>query len=824
MFFLGRLKVLISKESEYQKIKEKRAEREVSALKDELIKLKRLALLVVKEQQRISELLEGQNFSIKQLTTIADQIPKDLSGAPSSAEREQFGSQDLETGHQVSIFNQKLTTASSLPSEVQALRRKVVEMDGKDEELVRMWDQCRDLNQRLMEETRYCRSLRAEVDKLNGRISELDRLEQALGKSRLECRMIKGSLEQEREVSKGLSGEFTTLKARVRELEAKESELKNSEAMIRQDLAKFRSLTVALVEDREKMAERLQEAEENLNGKESRGCEQSNLSDLEERIEGIVKEKDELQDRLKTEEERNIGLQNKITIMKKKLQVLENRKEKEEKYTHNSIPNNSNHCGQAEDNKVIELTRELDRLRKRLQDKEMLEGELMKAEDDLGSLGSRFKEEQRRTQTLREELEVAKRELSRYNQAEKEKVNQEHVLLCHLQKEQVKSRLLSREIDALSEKLQKLSGTEESICRVQTDHLTLQGKLAQQETKNRELAREIKELTCELDIYRKMKSLTPGASRIYSPAPNQMTKGVQTEERNVLPPDCTEHNDKVDQDCNNEDQNHNAEVIKRRGSLVDNLNSLNSANNNMSQYNSHSSNGINMHQTVNGDVMMVTHTPGQPLHIKVTPHHTLNTATLEISSPSGDAATSYTSTAVIPTSGASPKQRITIIQNSVNPKTPSSSPECTISSLNGSPIAQVLSPTSSRSTTPDHINSPIQIVTVRTCSPDSGEVANRTVLCKTPERQSSWQRSNSADTNPSIITTEDNKIHIHLGSPYIQSLNGMTHSLPQSVGPYYLRHEQRTQVVANGCHATSVGKITSSITISPDTSSASQPL
>ncbi|KAK5860863.1 hypothetical protein PBY51_022314 [Eleginops maclovinus] len=263
--------------------------------------------------------------------------------------------------------------------------------------------------------------------------------------------------------------------------------------------------------------------------------------------------------------------------------------------------------------------------------------------------------------------------------------------------------------------------------------------------------------------------------------------------------------------------------MNRRRSLFNSLNSLNSANNNISPYSSPSPDGVDM--PPNGEVMMLTHTPGQPLHIKVTPHHILNTATLEISSPTGDAATSYTSTALIPTSGASPKQRITIIQNSalsaVSCKTPPSSPDRTISPLDGTPISRVLSPNSSRSATPDQSNSPIQIVTVRTCSPEPMEAASQ-AYCKTPERQNSWQhqRSNSTDTSPGITATEDSKIHIHLGSPYIQSLTGITHSIPQPVGPYYLRHEQRTQVLASGCHVKGVGKITSSITISPATSTA----
>lgn len=836
--FLYRLQLLIVKEREYQELKEKKSEREVSTLKDELTGLKAFALLVVKEQQCLSELLDEQRRRVKELTAITDHIKQEVS----AAEHPSAKKEELKSLHhnQVSIFHQSQNTmtAPSLLSEVELLRRRVVEMEGKDEELVRMWDQCRDLDRRLAKETSYCRSLKVEVDNLNGRISELDRIEEALGKSKQDCGILKSSLEREREVSKMLSGELDTLKVRVRELEAVEGQLEKSEAVIRQDLAKLRSLTVALVEDRKTMAERLRQAEEKLNRKEGKRNEQSNLAtmterlreerqqalrskaDLEERIKGIAKEKHELQDRLKTEEERNIELQNKIIIMKKKLQVLENRKEKEEKYS--SIPNNANHHCQAEDNKVKELTRELDGLRRRLQDKEVLEEELMKVEEDFESLQKRFKDEQRRSQALTEELEVAKRELSRYEQAEKQEVNQEHLLLCRLQKEQVKSRLLSREVDTLKEKLQTLMGTEESICRVQTDHSTLQRKLTQQEASNRELAREMKELSSELDRHRRIKNLTP-SRQLFSDV-HQTTKEVQTEPADSLPPDYSEHSGELDEES--EDPNHNAEVVnRRRSSLVNNLNSLNSANNNVSQYSSHSANGVDMHQTVNGEVML-THTPGQPLHIKVTPHHILNTATLEISSPTGDAA-SYTSTAVIPTSGASPKQRITIIQNSalsaVNTKTPPSSPDRTISPLDGTPISRVLSPNSSRSATPDHGNSPIQIVTVRTCSPEPTESASQTLFCKTPERQNSWQhqRSNSTDTSPSIIATEDNKIHIHLGSPYIQSLNGMTHGIPQPAGPYYVRHEQRTQVVANGCHVKGVGKITSSITISPAASSAS---
>lgn len=793
-------------------------------------------MLVVKEQQRLKDLLEDQSSCIRELTAITDRISEDSSAAysrPSNYTCKLLHLQAVKQNQFSTFDHSKVTmTAPILPFEVELLKRRNAETEGKDEELLRMWDQCRDLDHRLAQETSRCRSLRAVVDKLNGRISEMDRIEEDLGKSKLNCSVLRSSLEQEREANKNLSSEVVTLNARLRELEANQGKCEKSEVMIRQDLAKFKSLTVALVEERNSMAERLRQAEEKLNRRESKRQEQSSLAfmaekprdarlpaesskaGLEERIKGITKEKSHLQERLQTEERRSRELQSEITIMKKRLQVLENMKEKE-----NAISNSSNFC-QVDDNKVQELTKELEWLRKTLHDKELLEGQLTTVEEDFRSLEKRFREEQKRCQALAAELEVANMELSRYDQAEKQEVSQEHLLLLHLQKEQVKSRLLSKEVNALKEKLQKLAGTEESICRVQTDHYGLQRKLAQQEVKNKELAREMKELIGELERCRQLKNLVPAANRQHYPV-SQTTKEVQTEERS-LPLKGHDPALKDDDDCKEEA----VEMIHRRSSLVNNLNCLNSANNNLCQYSQHSANGRDVQQTLNGDVMMVTHTPGQPLHIKLTPHHTLNTATLEISSPNGDAGASYTSTAVIPTNSSAPKQRITIIQNSalppVNAKGNPLSPDQTISPLNEASFSQVSSPHSSRSVTPDHNNPPIQILTVRTCSPEPTEAANAPTLHKGAERHNSWQNQKSK-SDSGIITTEDNKIHIHLGSPYMQSLNSMTHSITQPVGPYFLRHEQRTQVLANGCHVTGVGKITSSITISPDGSPTSQP-
>ncbi len=55
-------------------------------------------------------------------------------------------------------------------------------MEGKDEELIKMEEMCRDLNRKLEKESSQSCSLKAEVDKLNHRIMELEKLEDALGR------------------------------------------------------------------------------------------------------------------------------------------------------------------------------------------------------------------------------------------------------------------------------------------------------------------------------------------------------------------------------------------------------------------------------------------------------------------------------------------------------------------------------------------------------------------------------------------------------------------------------------------------------------------
>ncbi|XP_059385983.1 filamin A-interacting protein 1-like isoform X1 [Carassius carassius] len=768
---------------------------------------------------------------------------------------------------------------SSLVSEVEELRKRVLEMEGKDEELIKMEDMCRDLNRKLEKESSQSCSLKAEVDKLNHRIMDLEKLEDAFGKSKQECNSLKSNTEKERTMTKHMSNELDVLRVRIKELEATEVHLEKTELALKEDLTKLKTLTVMLVDERKAMAEKLKLMEEkvqNSTGKlqaeqdkvntvteklieESKRALRSK-AELEEKMCIATRERDELKARLKVEEEKNSDLQSKVSMMKKRLQSLEAverellRNKVKEEHTKSPVP----YHYQQEDNKVKDLTQEVERLRRKLKEVKVVEGDLLKTEDEFESLEKRYSNEQERAKALMEELEISRKELSKFQLAEKEESNQEHILYKRLKEEEAKSSHLTREVEALKEKIHEYMGTEESICRLNTDHTTLQRKLTQQEVRNKELAREMETLTRELERYRRFsKSLRPGMNGRRFSDLQVSTKEVQTDPtdslspnyKNLVPMERALVNGKLYMESDPEDEvNYNE--INLTKCTPSHMNNVNNLNNNMRRVRGpflktreiqHPINGTtqprqNGNHVQQGDLFLAQ-SPGQPLLIKVTPDHGHNMATLEITSPTTENAQSYTSTAVIPTSGAPPKQRITILQNSPispsnkpkgsppPPESPCSpgTPDRSMSPLTMAAYSQTLASESCGSVSPDRAMSPIQIVSVTTGSPDRLEpielVGGHTVFRVSPERQNSWQLQRSNSSGPNVITTDDNKIHIHLGSPYIQAVNTTAKSIPYySLGP-----EQRIPVLTSGTPAKGNNKITSSIVIKPTSSPISRP-
>lgn len=925
--------MLIDQEKALQEGRQEENNRKVTNLKNELTKLKSFALLVVDEQQRLTEQLAQQTAKIQDLQTSATQAQQELSSAQIRAQKEESKVLHLEAElhDQASQFHQeqeamtakltnedsqnrqlrqKLSTLSrqldeleetnqtlrraeeelqelrdkincgecansSLVSEVEELRKRVLEMEGKDEELIKMEDLCRDLSRKLEKESKQSRSLKAEVDKLNHRIMELEKLEDAFGKSKQECYSLKGSLEKERTITKHMCSELDVLRVRIKELEAAESQLEKTETVLREDLTKLKTLTVILVDERKSLAEKLKHMEDtvqNSTGKlqaeqdkvtsvTERLIEESkkalrSKAEIEERMCTATKERDELRTKLKAEEDKNSDLQSKVSMMKKRLQSLETvereflrNKAKDEKIK-GQFPNRF----QQEDNKVKDLTQEVERLRKKLKEMTMVEDDQPKKGDESESLEKKYSDEQERAKVLMEELEISRKELSKYRLAEKEESDQEHVLYKRLKEEEIKSSHLTREVEALKEKIHEYMGTDESICRIKTDHVALQRKFTQQEVKNKELAREIDTLMRELERYRRFsKSLRPGINGRRFSDLQVSSKEVQTDIADNL---CSNYkslgqaiiNGKLyeESDPEEEDSYNEINVTKCNPPLT---NSVHNINNDMKLLRGPFLKSRES-QLINGKVqpkqngahvpqrdLVLASSPGQPLHIKVTQDNGHNTATFAATSPITENIQSYTSTAVIPTSGGPPKQRITIIQNaSVSPHNkakacPPSENPCTpdqsVSPIILATYSQTLTPGLSGSLTPDRATSPIQIVSIMTGAPDSSQsiepmdvTAGHNVFHVTPERQNSWQLQRSNSTGPNVITTEDNKIHIHLGNSYIQDINSVVGTVSPS---FSTGQEQRTPVLSHSTPAKGFNKITSSILIKPASSQIPQP-
>ncbi|XP_051913658.1 filamin A-interacting protein 1-like isoform X2 [Hippocampus zosterae] len=746
---------------------------------------------------------------------------------------------------------------SSFMSELEELRKRVLEMEGKDEELIRMEDHCRELNRKLEKEASQSYGLKAEVDKLNHRIMDLERLEDAFSESKQECASLKSNLEREKTVSKALSGQLEALKAQVEELERAEGQLEKTELTLKEDLTKLKTLTVMLVDERKAMAEKLKQMEnkvENSTGKlqveqekvtsvteklieESKKALKSK-AELEQKMCEAKRERDDLKCKLRAEEEKNIDLESKINLMKKRLQSLETierdylRSKVKEEHVKTPIANRF----QQEDNKVKDLTQEVERLRHKLKDIRVVDSDLLKTEE-LESLEMRFTNEQEKAKALMKELEMSRKELSTYQLAEKNESNQEHVLFKRLKDEEAKSSNLAEEVVALKEKIHEYMGQEESICRMLTDHTSLRRKLTQQEVRNKELAREMETLTRELERYRRFsKSLRPGMNGRRFSDLHLATKEVQTEPHDLLTEVPLEHVMFNGNLCDESKPGDNEIYNKCGPSLVNNINNLNKnnlrrvpsakSNEGPNQRNGKLQQRPNSNHVQAGDVVL-THNPGLPLQIKVTPEHRHNMATLEMTSPTAENTPSFTSTAIIPTSGGPPKQRITIIQNTaISPpmkcgRSPISdkpcSPDRVLSPLAMSPYSRALTPDSCNSLTPERAMSPIQIVSVTTGAPDRDvsaepvEIAGGHAIFRvSPERQNGWHVQRSNSSGPNIITTEDNKIHIHLGGPFIQSVSSPA------------LQEQR---IPNGSIATpkSKSKVTSSIMIKPAATQTHRP-
>ncbi|XP_041033980.1 filamin-A-interacting protein 1-like isoform X1 [Carcharodon carcharias] len=820
---------------------------------------------------------ESQNRQLRQKLSGLNRRLEELEEANKSLQKAEEELQEL----RVKISHGECGN-SSLMAEVENLRKRILEMEGKDEEITKAEDQGKDLKKRLKEEELQSRNLKLEVEKLQKRMVDLEKLEGAFNKSKSECSQLHVSLDKEKNLTKDLINELELVKGRVKELESSEARLGKSEFILKDDLTKLKSFTVMLVDERRGVADKLNQEEQKVNDLNNKlKQEQSKTtqvteklieeskkllklkSEMEEKVSTLLNERDELKVKLKDEQLKSNDLNFRVGLLKKRLDrveevesdALRNKAKKElEKLSGDA---------RLDDNKIKELTLEIEQLKSRLKQLEVVEGDLMKTEDEYDQLERKFKNEQDKANLLSQQLEEIKKQMTKGKAMEKsESLSQEAEALNRLQVEEAKTRELVAEVQALKEKIHELMNKEDQLSQLQADYSVLRKKFQQEESKNKDMDQELVSLAKELELSkrysralrpcmngRRMMDIPVTSTAIQTDGPTNgmgeednpavfIRKSVQ--EENHLMSNLRQGGLKKPLE--------RPSVLERYPPAANELNLRRSWIPWMKKKENGQHNGPEKPTQANGNPsrareVILSQKQGQPLHIRVTPDHGNSTATLEITSPSTE--DFFSNTTVIPTLGhqkpritilptpvvASPKNKVS--ENSLSPERAASPVTITTFSRAKSPPERGKAAFLDRCASPERSASPIHIMTVstsaapdRSVSPESQDLAmGRAVFKVTPEKQTAPSPTRKYSPNANIITTEDNKIHIHLGSQFKRPGSSYTEEASSliTVRPLSVTGENKEITMGTvlrcprNCSPpkNSPNKMTSSITITP---------
>nr|XP_014004113.1 unnamed protein product [Salmo salar] len=705
---------------------------------------------------------------------------------------------------------------SNLMTELENLRKRVFEMEGQDEEITKAEAQCRELRKRLQEEESRGKELKLQVEKLQRRMVELERLEGAFNASKAECFQLHATLEREKDVSKELADELVAVKIRMKEMESSELRLEKTEQGLKDDLAKLKSFIMVMVDEKNNMMERMLLEEKKRDDLSKmfkveqvkvmevteRLIEESKKllklkSEMEAKVGTLTREKGELSTKLTCEMEKSKDLSAKVSQMNKRLDGLHGA----ENISTNNIAKRElgslSDGSSKEDNRVKELTFEIERLKNRLKQLEIVEGDLIKTEDQYDLLEKKFMTAQDKANFLSQQVEEMRSQIARIKAIENGEVeSQEADLQQRCRTDNANTRDLQNDMVALKEKIHELMHKEDQLSQLQVDYSFLQQRFLEEEEKKNNMSIEVLHLTKELEVTKRhSRALRPSLNGRRMVDIAMASTGVQTDA--LANETAEEDTPAVFIRKSVQEENHIMSNLRQKG-----LKKPTEKAGGHERYSPSAAADLSMKKSwipwmrkrelipqggnldksvhINSESMhsdlAMSQKQGQPLRIRVTPDHENSTATLEISSPSAEDLYSSSSSSLSPTLQGHQKPRITIIPThttaasrgkaSAGPGGPewAKSPVTTISRAKSPEISKA----SSSSGRPI---SPISIMTVSasmvsnmSTSPEPQEMTmGRAVFKVTPEKQMVPTPIRKYNSNASIITTtEDNKIHIHL--------------------------------------------------------------
>lgn len=858
MCLVLRLKKLLELEKTNQAREDQEHRRKLDKLRAELLKLQALALILLDERQLHLHQIHQQSQKVQDLDRELQEREQRLAGAAASAQEDgqkvltleaeleqraadftrqqeemsgKLAEEELQSRQlrmKMAVLTQQVEElqqsnqllraseeelrelrekmrqgergSSFLSAQLENLRKKVVEMEGQDEEISKTETQCRELRRKLQEEENHGQELRLQVEQLQGRMAELEKLQGAFSRSRAESSELRARLEKEKDLVRGLSRELDAMKSSVKLLENSGSNLEKAEVALKDQLMKMKSLTILLADERKKVAERLRlEEQRSLELSKMLEEEQAKVTEVTEKlideskkllkvkseaevqVTTLVKEKDELRSKVAAEEEKNQQLSTEIGDMKVRVELLEEeeeevKKEKEEK-----------------DNKVQELTLEVERLKSRLEQLQVVEGDLMKTEDQYDVLQEKFRREQDKADALSRTLEEMRSQAARSKAAERSEISaSEAALRIRCKLEEVRTRELQLDVQALREKIQQQMHQEEQL---QADHTLLQQRLREEEQRRRRSSHEVEELRQELEASRRLaRTFRPHGGRMSSVPVASTAVQTEPEEGEV-----------------GEEQSAAGFILR---SLLEEQHLMRNL---RRQEVRRSENLPSWTPWLGGrrekeGVALGARSLGEPLRIRVTPDPRSSRATLEISGAAA-AHDFFSSATIVPTLGLQ-QPHITIRPSAsatpTGPPVGGAKAPVTVTAL-----SRAKSPAGGANTASCR-GSPLSVISVRAApvaeAPPPTQ-ARPTLVSVTPppaNRKLDGGRSN-------IITTDDNKIHIQLGCQYKrpapeEAAAGCSSSQGSKGAPS-----------VRSPHRPALGKMTSSLTITPIASAPGRP-
>ncbi|NXI81114.1 LUZP1 protein, partial [Rhipidura dahli] len=313
---------------------------------------------------------------------------------------------------------------SSMLADIEALRKRVLKIEGKDEEIRKAEELCRLMKEKLEEEESLTRDLKSEIELLQRRMAELEKLEEAFSRSKNDCTQLCLSLNEEKNLTKKISTELEILRVKVKELESSEDRLDKSEQTLTGELEKLKSLALSFITERKHFNERekqnekiIQELTQKLeqNNKLNRADQTRNASNLLERSSNNLLDRNDM----RIEDDLTSALPSKETRRKGSVDYLKH----VENESRNKSENQKNK--NQEDNKVKDLTQEIEKLKTQIKHFESLEEELKKVRAKNNDLQDSYLSEQNKNKLLTGQLEEIKMQIKKQKELENGEVENE---------------------------------------------------------------------------------------------------------------------------------------------------------------------------------------------------------------------------------------------------------------------------------------------------------------------------------------------------------------------------------------------------------------